>query len=102
MGNRHHHKKQRARVRAVMAESGESYQQALARLRAGGQESTRAAAHGVDLLCVDYFGARVTLATFQLLESLSCVVVPSSRTSGVPGVSQQSPLLALAGPRIVH
>jgi hypothetical protein len=100
MGNRHHHKKQRARVRAVMAETGESYQQALARLRSDERSSSRAAGD-VDLVCVDYFGTRITLATFQILESVSCVVLPSGpfpRLSAFP----KNPLFALAGRQTVH
>jgi len=84
-----------------MAETGESYQRALARLRARTQASTNHLPREVDLLCVDYFGTEITLATFQILERLSCVVVPSSRYA--TDARPQSPLLALSKQRnIVH
>src|SRR6478736_1682750 len=96
MGNQHHHKKQRARVRAIMAETGESYQRALARALRERQASPRHLPGDIDLLSVDYFGRRVTLATFQLLGRLSCVVVPSSKPRvGSLTSSQRSPLSAL-------
>ena len=87
-----------------MAETGESYQQALARLRTQQQESPLHLPRDIDLLCIDYFGAELTLATFQILERLSCVVVPSSRLAQASSASasQRSPLLALGGWRIVH
>ena len=89
-----------------MAKTGESYQQALARLRAQPPEAPLHAARDIDLLCIDYFGTELTLATFQILERLSCVVVPSSRlaraSSASASVSQRSPFLALSGQRIVH
>lgn len=82
-----------------MAETGESYQQALARWHSRTQASMTRAPREVDLLCVDYFGARVTLATFQILGRLSCVVVPSSRVARTWGPLPQNPLFALAGAR---
>jgi hypothetical protein len=101
MGNRHHHKKQRARVRAVMAETGESYQRALSRVRAEEATPSREP-FDVDLLCVDYFGARVTLATFRILERLSCVVLPSSPLPRPNSWLPMSPLFALGGRQTVH
>jgi len=101
MGNRHHHKKQRARVRAVMAETGESYQRVLSRLRAAKAAKAHAGSD-IDLLCVDYFGTRVAIATFEILESLSCVVLPNSRLPLVASAIPKSPLFALARPRIKH
>jgi len=74
-----------------MAETGESYQKALSRLRA----KSVAASVGVgevDLLNVDVFGVRVTIATFELLQTVSCVAMPHGK----------SPLFALARPRVVH
>ena len=87
-----------------MAETGESYQQALARVRAQPQTSPPHAPRDVDLLCIDYFGTELTLATFQIVEHLACVFVPSSRFAGASGsnAGQRSPLLALGGRRIVH
>ena len=103
MGNRHHHKKQRARVRAIMAETGESYQRALVRVLREQQAQARHLPGDIDLLSVDYFGRRVTLATFQLLGRLSCVVVPSSMPHlGSPSSSQRSPLSALGARRCVN
>ena len=87
-----------------MAKTGESYQQALARLRAQPPEAPLPSARNIDLLRVDYFGTELTLATFQILERLSCVVVPSSRLARASSASASvlSPLLALSGQRIVH
>ncbi|HEX2670748.1 MAG TPA: hypothetical protein VHM25_07750 [Polyangiaceae bacterium] len=102
MANRHHHKKQRARVRASMAETGESYQQALTRIRTQKQERAHHLPSHIDLLCIDYFGTELTLATFQILERLACVVVPSSRLCRSASPGPRSPLLALDGQRIVH
>lgn len=84
-----------------MAETGASYQQALARLRNQKRESTKHAPPDVDLLCVDYFGTRVTLATFQILERFACVVVPSSRQRPAASASQRSPFSALSARRSV-
>jgi hypothetical protein len=101
MGNRHHHKKQRTRVRALMAETGESYQRVLSRLRADEASKAREGLD-IDLLRVDYFGTRVAVATFQILESLSCVVLPSSRFPLVSSPTPKSPLFGLARLRTVH
>ncbi len=81
-----------------MADTGETYQQALSRLRAA-KQSRSLEARGVDLLCVDYFGRALTLATFEILETLSCVVMPSS---GFPLPLPKSPFFALQGRRTVH
>jgi hypothetical protein len=95
MGNRHHNKKLRAAVRATMARTGESYQTVLSRLR-GQQRPTTTAAGNVDLIAIDYFGMSLTIATFELLDGLSCIVTPGSLTSGpLP----RTPLFALARPR---
>jgi hypothetical protein len=80
-----------------MAATGESYQRALSRLR-NEQASPKREGRRVDLLRVEYFGAEVTLATFEILETLSCVVMPSSPP---PNPFAKSPLLAL-GRRTVH
>ncbi len=102
MGNRHHNKKLRAEVRARMARTGESYQQALARVvdeRAGS-----VLARGVDLMEIAYFGVPATLATFEIAGRLACVALSSCHLAGpLP----RSVLLGLAPDahrdvRIVH
>ena len=92
MGNRHHDKKTRRAVRAAMAKTGESYQKVLCRLRS---ESARALALApdVDLVPIQYFGVPMTLATFELLGALSCLVMPANRQ--LPPFPK-SPLFALA------
>jgi hypothetical protein len=95
MGNRHHHKKLRAAVRAAMAKTGESYQTVLSRLRSQRHQAL-APAHDVDLIAIDYFGVPMTIATFQILGDLSCIVTSGSvRTGPFP----RSPLLALTRQR---
>jgi hypothetical protein len=91
MGNRHHDKKLRAAVRSAMAKTGESYQTVLSRLRL--QRENAAPAADVDLICIDYFGTPLTIATFRLFGALSCVVTPASISSGP---FPRSPLFALA------
>ena len=95
MGNRHHNKKLRAAVRATMAGTGESYQTVLSRLRSQ-QRPTVAGVHEVDLIPIDYFGIPLTIATFQILGDLSCVVTPGSLSSGP---FPRNPLFALARQR---
>ena len=91
MGNRHHNKKLRAAVRATMARTGESYQTVLSRLRR--QENKAVApASDVDLIPIAYFGIPMTIATFQILGDLSCVVTPGSLPSGP---FPRNPLFAL-------
>lgn len=80
MGNRHHHKKLRAEVRARMARTGESYQQALTRIR--DERVQREQARDVDLVSIAYFGVPVTLATFEIAGRLACVVVSSRHLAG--------------------
>ena len=95
MGNRHHNKKLRVAVRATMARTGESYQRVLARLQTQ-QRQPAARANDVDLIAIDYFGIPLTIATFELLGELSCVVTPGSVSSGpLP----KSPLFALSQQR---
>ncbi|HEY0463187.1 MAG TPA: hypothetical protein VGC79_03215 [Polyangiaceae bacterium] len=75
-----------------MAATGDSYQQALARVR----EKRRLAAapsRDIDLMPITYFGVPLTLATFQILGDLSCVVLSGSR---FPEPVPKSPLFALA------
>lgn len=98
MGNRHHHKKLRAQVRARMSKTGETYQQALAHILA---QHTPSAHGSVELVAVDYFGVAATLATYELAGRLACLVVSGGPRSGPFPVS---PLVALGmrGPRIVH
>jgi hypothetical protein len=91
MGNRHHNKKLRAAVRLAMAKTGETYQTVLSRMRL--QRESAAPAADVDLICVDYFGTPLTIATFQIFGDLSCVVTPASISSGP---FPKSPLFALA------
>lgn len=94
MGNRRHHKKLRAEARAVMATTGESYQQVLTRiLSRGPRQQAPAPAARVALIASRYFGLPITLATFEILGELSCVLLSSSRL-GHP--HPRSPLLGLA------
>ncbi len=95
MGNRHHNKKLRAAVRATMARTGESYQTVLSRLRSPEREAV-ARTSDVDLIRVDYFGIPMTIATFELLGHLACVVAPSSMPSGP---FPRNPLIALGRER---
>jgi len=90
MGNRHHNKKLRAAVRAAMASNGESYQRALCRLRP--QRATVAPSHPADLIPIEYFGVPLTLATFEIFDSLACVFTSARHLSGP---MPKSPLLAL-------
>jgi hypothetical protein len=82
-----------------MAETGESYQQALSRLSSA-YPSLAWQPNDVDLLSIDYFGTKVTLATFELMGNVSCVVLASS--CRVPFPSPKSPFLALERRRTVH
>lgn len=95
MGNRNHNKKLRAAVRAAMLRSGESYQQALLRLR-NVQTNTAAPTREVDLIPIEYFGLPLTLATFEILGDLSCVVTSAQH---LPQPFPKSPLFALARQR---
>lgn len=101
MGNRHHHKKLRAEARARMARTGESYQQALTRLRDERERATHAPARDVDLVAIAYFGAPATLATFEIAGRLACVVVSSRHLAGP---FPRNPLVGLArhAHRTVH
>jgi hypothetical protein len=92
MGNRHHDKKMRAAARAAMASTGESYQQALCRLR-NARRTAGAPTRDVDLVPIEYFGIPLTLATFEILGDISCVAVSGSR---FPRPFPESPLFALA------
>jgi hypothetical protein len=95
MGNRHHHKKLRAEVRAAMTVTGESYQQVLCRLR-GVRSSAPALEPRIDLIPIQYFGIPATLATFEILGDLSCVALWGSRSS-----PPNSPFFGLARRRNV-
>jgi hypothetical protein len=96
MGNRNHHKKLRAEARATMASTGESYQKVLVRLRSRAPRRPVAEAHRVDLLPILYFGLPVTLATFEILEKVSCVMISAHhRARPFP----DNPLLALSKDR---
>lgn len=95
MGNRHRNKKLRAAVRAAMVQTGESYQKTLSRLRPARPLATTPA-DGADLIAIEYFGLPLTLATFEILGNLSCVVT-SARHLPLP--FPKSPLFALARQR---
>jgi len=94
MGNRNHHKKLRAEARAMMQQTGESYQRVLSRLRSRKHHRLAPApAARVELVTGAYFGLPVTLATFEILGEVSCVVMsahhlrypyPSSPLFGLP------------------
>ena len=98
MGNRRHHKKLRIEVRARMARTGESYQQALGRIR--GERPAPASLGAVDLLPVTYFGARAVVATFEIMGRLACLILPTAHR---PLPYPANALVALTtGTRIVH
>lgn len=79
-----------------MAVTGESYQQALSRLRDARRRAAAASTRDVDLIPIEYFGIPVTLATFEILGDLSCVAMSGSR---FPLPVPKSPLFALARKR---
>jgi hypothetical protein len=70
MGNRRHHKKLRVDVRARMARTGETYQQALERIR----KQAVGAPHA-ELVSIEWFGGRAALATIQHLGMTSFFVL---------------------------
>lgn len=80
MGNRHHDKKLRAEVRARMARTGETYQQALERIR-GRRRARDPRDPEVDLVAIDWFGGTAALATIRNMGITSFFVVsaPASR-----------------------
>jgi hypothetical protein len=82
-----------------MARTGESYQKALGEVLA--DRPLRGRRDALDLVPVAYFGIPVTLATYEIVGRLVCVVVSSSQHQGP---FPANPLVALAtrGPRIVH
>jgi hypothetical protein len=75
MANRHSHKKLRAEVRARMAATGESYQQALARIATRPPSAT---APRADLVPVSYYGIPLALATIEIRGVAIAVLVPLS------------------------
>ena len=75
-----------------MAVTGESYQQALSRLR-DARRRAAVSTRDVDLIPIEYFGIPVMLATFEILGDLSCVAMSGSR---FPLPVPKSPLFALA------
>jgi hypothetical protein len=79
MANRHAHKKLRAEVRARMAATGETHQQALTRIQA---RRPSVSAPGMDLVGFSYFGIPATLATLEMNGFTVFAVVPSSRWWG--------------------
>ena len=74
MANRHAHKKLCAEVRARMAATGESYQQAHARIAT--RPST--AMPRTDLVALSYYGVPMALATIEMHGMAVAVLVPSS------------------------
>lgn len=78
-----------------MARTGESYQKVLSRLRCQEREVV-ARASEVDLIPIAYFGIPLTIATFEILGDLSCVVTPGSLSFGP---FPRNPLFALARQR---
>ena len=109
MGNRHANKQLRRAVRARMALTGESYQQAHASLRlrpptrqapaAPRPTAPRPTAGDVDLLSIRYFGVPSVLATFEIAGRLSVLVLSNPFLSGPLPLN---PLLALGSRRSVH
>jgi hypothetical protein len=86
MANRHAHKKLRAEIRIRMAATGESYQQAHARVAT---RQVSATAPQTDLVPVSYYGIPLALATIEMHGMSVAVLVPSSRLwrHGYPGQS---------------
>ena len=86
MANRHAHKKLRAEIRIRMAATGESYQQAHARVAT---RRVSATAPQTDLVPVSYYGIPLALATIEMHGMSVAVLVPSSRLwrHGYPGQS---------------
>ena len=76
MANRHAHKKLRAEIRARMAATGESYQQAFARVTTG---QVTATAPQTDLVRVSCYRIPLALATIEMHGMSVAVLVPSSR-----------------------
>jgi hypothetical protein len=76
MANRHTHKKLRAEIRARMAATGESHQQAHTRIE-GLRVSVREPR--TDLVAFSFFGVPATLATLETHGFTVFAVVPSSR-----------------------
>ena len=75
-----------------MATTGESYQRALVRLR-GKRRVPTLPPGDIDLIPIEYFGIPLTLATFEIVGDLSCVVLSGSR---LPRPFPKSPFFALA------
>lgn len=105
MGNRHGNKQRRRAILARMAQTGESYQQALTCLLA--QHEPKLRTHkgpnktegGVDLIPIHYFGAASVLATFEIAGRLAVLFVstPYGR-----GPFPQNPLIALGQPCAIN
>ena len=88
-----------------MAQTGESYQQALASLLAlhepkwqtcKGAGTTEG---GVDLIPIHYFGAPSALAIFEIAGRLAVLIVSSPHGRGP---FPQNPLIALGQPRAIN
>jgi hypothetical protein len=75
MANRHAHKKLRAEIQTRMAATGESYQQAHARVATRRLSPT---APQTDLVPVSYYGVPLALATIEMHGMSVAVLVPSS------------------------
>jgi hypothetical protein len=79
MANRHTHKKLRAEIRARVQKTGESYQQARARILSRG---VALSVEHAELVPFSYFGLPATLATFELQGMTVAAFVPSSTLWG--------------------
>ena len=82
MGNRHGNKKLRAKVRARMGKTGESYQKALSAIlasRATDATDATTMSSTVDLVRAHYFGTPISLGTFEIADRLACVVLSTSQ-----------------------
>jgi hypothetical protein len=88
MANRHTHKKLRAEIRARVRATGETFQQARARILS---RTTSPSGAPTDLVAFSYFGLPGTLATFETQGVAMLAFVPSSRSWG-RGCSHPFPL----------
>jgi len=79
MANRHTHKKLRAEIRARIKATGETYQQARARILS---RATSLNVARTDLVPLVYFGLPATLATFEVRGVAVFAFVPSSTLWG--------------------
>ena len=105
MANRHGNKQLARAVRARMARTGESYQQARTALLTGHEPERLALSRAeapqmnADLIPIRYFGVPLALATFEIAGRISVLLLsgPDGR-----GPFPSNPLLALATACAVH